>query len=108
VGKLAIIGKQHEATGGEVQAPHHHPAPRGRGQELENRGATFRVVAGTHHIGGLMHADHAPAAGRSRLGVARLAVDRDTVADIHALAQHGGLVVNGDATGAHQRLDFAT
>ena len=108
MGKLAVIGEQHEPAGGEVEAPHHHPAPRGRGQEFENRGSTFRVVAGADHIGRLMHANHTPAAGRRGLGVARLAVNGDAVADVHALAQHGGLVVNGDATSGHQRLDFAT
>jgi hypothetical protein len=105
--ELAVIGEQHEATGREVQPTHHHPAPRGGGQQLKNSRAPFRVVAGTHHIGRLVHTNHPPGASGSGLGVARLAVDRDAVADINALAQYGGLVVHGDATGAHQRLDFA-
>ena len=96
VGELARAGEQQQAFGVQVEPADRLPlALLQLGQLAEHRGAVLRVVVRDDLADRLVVRDHARRRRRDA-HADRLAVDLDLVAELDALADVGGLVVDRD------------
>jgi len=107
IGEVAVVGKQQEAAGIEIEAADGDPAPALQPRQFcEHAGAPVGVVAGDYFAFRFVIDQHSRQA-QLELELHQLAIDADLVFGTDALADVGRQAIDADAAGDDPFLEFA-